>query len=297
MTSPYQVIYIGPYGFSGSTLLDLALAQSPVISSGGELFQLAEWARDNRLCTCRRAMENCDFWSSLNSIGDGAALSAPSSLSAFWDYSSFPMSDADALRYARAHWQVFDEVAKRTNARYVVDSSKHLWRLRALVAARPGQVRYLHLMRNPVVVAKSAAKAKARPAIAPDEYTSPVPVWKTLAKWVLTNRAAVQFARREELRSLTVSYEQLSSEPAQVLEQVCGWLDMPSDSRMLDIVTAGHHNIAGSRWRLEESRVTILPDKAAPALSPTAQRMARYFTALTGASTLLPAQVEFGLSP
>ena len=67
MTSPRpsmpQVVYVGSWGRSGSTLLDLVLGQIPGFVSVGELRYL--WERglaERQLCGCGRPVTGCPFW-------------------------------------------------------------------------------------------------------------------------------------------------------------------------------------------------------------------------------------------
>ncbi len=70
MTSPGlsmpQVLYVGSWGRSGSTLLDLMLGQIPGFFSVGELRYL--WERglsERQLCGCGAPVPECPFWAAV----------------------------------------------------------------------------------------------------------------------------------------------------------------------------------------------------------------------------------------
>lgn len=264
----YRVLYIGPYGFSGSTLLDLALAQADDVVSVGELFQLPRWVKENNLCTCRRHIRDCPFWGKFVPFGEGSlALSVtiplpPAKLHALDDYRASPVPDDDEWwTYSKTQWTLFDAIAKETGARYIIDSSKHLWRLRALAMERPNQLHYLHLVRNPAAVARSARRSKSSPAVqGTDQFpgrTPSVPYPKTLVKWVLTHSASVRFSRQAKIQRNVIDFEEFTQNPETVLRGVCEPLDITFKPSMLTPGTITHHNVAGSRWRLKTERAVI----------------------------------------
>jgi len=58
-----RVLYIGGWGRSGSTLLDLILGQAPGLFSAGEVREIWQSGlAENRLCGCERPFRDCSFW-------------------------------------------------------------------------------------------------------------------------------------------------------------------------------------------------------------------------------------------
>lgn len=252
------VVFIGPFGFSGSTLLDTALAQGPELVTLGEAFQIADWVRENRLCTCKSPIHECSFWPGVLERIDAAALARPSILSGRHDYFAGPVPDtAETRAYARAHWAMIDAAAKAAGARFVIDSSKHLWRLRALALEHPERIRFLQLVRDCAVVARSAATEKASPAVGESARTIAVPYPRTVAKWVATNIASTQFCKRMGIPRRAVSYARFTGEPEGELRAICAWLGTEFDPAMLHPSMEGLHNVAGSRWRMTRRQVEI----------------------------------------
>jgi len=62
-----KIIYIGGYGRSGSTLLDIILGQSKYIESGGEIVHAQRDIKENKKCTCNKFLEECTVWSKVYS--------------------------------------------------------------------------------------------------------------------------------------------------------------------------------------------------------------------------------------
>jgi len=284
MSGQPVLIYIGPFGFSGSTLLDVALAQGPERVSLGEAFQIADWVADNRLCTCKTPIRDCAFWTRTLQGIDPQALARPAELSGRHDYLASPAPDTPRVRaYARAHWAVIDAAAQAAGARFVIDSSKHLWRLRALALERPDSIRFLHLIRDCAVVARSAATEKASPAVGESARTVAVPYRRSVAKWVATNVASARFCARQGLARRETPYARFTAQPEAELRAICDWLGMSYDPAMSHPSIEGLHNVAGSRWRMTRRQVEIKPGDREPlpwqdrAVSGVASRLVSLF--------------------
>lgn len=259
------LVYIGPFGFSGSTLLDTALAQGPELVTLGEAFQISDWLAEDRLCTCQVPIGFCEFWPDALEGIDRAALARPAILSGRHDYLSGPAPDTPETRaYARAHWAMIDAAAKVADARFVIDSSKHLWRLRALALERPERIRFLQLMRDCAVVARSARTEKASPAVGEDARTVAVPYPRSVAKWVATHVASTRFCRNVGIPRRAVSYRRFTGEPEAELRGLTQWLGTAFDPTMLTPSMEGLHNVAGSRWRMTHRQVQIKPGDREP---------------------------------
>ena len=63
-----KILYIVGAGRSGSTILDIALGNSPEICSSGELVRLPErgWL-DDQYCACGERVNRCAFWRDVKS--------------------------------------------------------------------------------------------------------------------------------------------------------------------------------------------------------------------------------------
>ena len=61
--APLDILYIGGFGRSGSTLVERCLGQLDGFCAAGELRHL--WSRgfvENQLCGCRQPLRDCAFW-------------------------------------------------------------------------------------------------------------------------------------------------------------------------------------------------------------------------------------------
>ncbi|SEW42057.1 Sulfotransferase family protein [Cognatiyoonia koreensis] len=255
----YTLVYIGPIGFSGSTLLDVALAQGDDVFSMGEVFQIAEWMRENHLCTCRKPIGECAFWPGVLKDITPNALATPAGIGREDLRARTISTDEETSRYVAAHWDLIDRVAEASGARLIIDGSKHLWRLKLLADARPDKIKFIQLCRDPLAVMQSAKIPKARLAVSSTAMTKPSSGLRTLTKWILSHRAARQFADQNRIPRLSVSYDRLTHEPEKSLSAICDWIGMSYDPAMLTLKTPDLHNIAGSRWRLTKDQSTISP--------------------------------------
>lgn len=255
----YQLIYIGPFGYSGSTLVDMYLSKYENIFSIGEAISYSTWKAENRLCTCRELIHECDFWSKINHTPseNSSAFSRAAN-------NNLPnITGADGLRaYGEDQWVLLDKIASVCDANYIVDSSKSLWRLKALALTRPSKIIACHLIRHPYDVMTSAQIRKLKPSIPADKnvaYTKSYPKWRTALKWVLQNHAFQKFCASHEITYLKISYEVFVEKPIEVIRKMGidgGTLKGEGNT----IIPAENHNISGSRWRLLQDRVSIRSD-------------------------------------
>ncbi|MFP1678779.1 hypothetical protein ACLD02_08775 [Alloalcanivorax sp. C16-2] len=62
------VIYIAGYGRSGSTALELLVAQSPSVISLGELVQVDRYGSNAAVCTCGKPVVDCNHYKNLSDL-------------------------------------------------------------------------------------------------------------------------------------------------------------------------------------------------------------------------------------
>ena len=247
-----KVIFIGPYGFSGSTVLDVALSQSVDVVSGGELCYLGEWLEHDRLCTCSAPLSMCPAWAPVADSILSEKMAMLGSISRLRKLAAviWPERHRELLRlYGEVYWEVADYLADWGGVEVVVDSSKDIFRLAALAITRPGQVEFLHLTRDLDSVVASAAVSKAMPAAGGSCRTSAVGGIKTMANWTVQNALSVVLSRQACLARTPVSYARLTQDPERVLRGICQAVGLQFSTSMLSLDTSSSHNISGSRWR------------------------------------------------
>ena len=231
MSETPTIVYITSRGHSGSTLLDVLIGSHSQAVGLGEVEVLSSrdrrWSRADRLdvraCVCGASpTAACPFWQ-----GVEAALRAEAGIG----LRELELDSGDREIF-RAHNRAFYEAVRRTSGRrLLVDSSKGLDRLAALLAAGVFDVRCIHLVRDPRGVAHSHRR-RGRSWI------------EASRRWISAEmRTRRLLAERSHLR---VRYEDLTQEPEPTLTRIMGWLGLPFESAQLDWTRHAHHNIAGN---------------------------------------------------
>lgn len=255
--SETKIIYVGPFGYSGSTLLDMYLGKHENVFSVGEIISYQDWVDNDRLCTCRSKISQCCFW---NEIKFHSKLQATKTITRLNDYTPFIFNKRFLKKYGEDQWDLIDRVARESKSEYIVDSSKDLWRLKALALVRPKSIIAIQLYRHPIDVMKSAKKKKLKPAASADTtksiYTESYPEWKTLIKWVLNNISFKLFNKKNEIKLITTSYEEFTQTPTTITNKIQLKL---KEKDVVNISPPNYHNISGSRWRMLKENVTIKP--------------------------------------
>lgn len=138
-----QVLYIGGYGRSGSTIIGLILGQHNSCVHFGEFGVFWSALKRNRVCTCGSTLHNCDFW--------GPLLSINHSKNPFLDLHS-PVCSPRVIT---------DWISINYPGKVIIDSTKTSWinSLRPFHLFLTGhQVYFIHLYRPLSQVLQSALK-------------------------------------------------------------------------------------------------------------------------------------------
>jgi len=159
-----RVVFVGGYGRSGSTIIDLLLNRVPGVVAVGEFRHLFGRALgDNELCSCGKPFRECKFWSTVlaeafpNGIDRERVQRAVKNTNrlAMLPYLKWPglmtaTMREDAKIYREAFTAAYRAVAKVSGAKVVVDSTKypvHGWFLRTLPSL---DLRTMLLVRDPL---------------------------------------------------------------------------------------------------------------------------------------------------
>jgi len=227
------VIYIGGYGRSGSTLLDRILGQHPKIFSGGELHRYGEFIRSNLLCSCGKAVPDCEIWSDVDRLTDKVGTKA----SARWLNSAFGLvlkvpvdQKGDFVDDQR---QLFQSIASVAGAAAIVDSSKTSYgaagRPAALYRHAGIDLYFIHLVRHPYSVWASLNRGTNK------QLEGRLSHWgarrmvslRAAIGWRFANAMAVRTA--EEFgpdRAITVRYEDLIYRTKHEIERLGNFLHL-----------------------------------------------------------------------
>lgn len=278
-----QIIYIGGYGRSGSTVLDIALGNEPGVTSLGEianLFPLLATA-DTPTCSCGCDVHDCRFWGTvLDALGHQELndwqemarvqryVEGRKGLRALLtgQFGEQGVYAENARAYTRQMTRLFEAIMSTSNHSVFVDSSKttRLTINRALALQELCQfdVSFIHLVRDGRAVMWSGAKGSNRQLATRRPAVSALRGYKTAASWTATNLVTLCLSRR--LRNYQiVHYEDFVAFPAHTLDRLgasfqldLGQLRHKLESRQ-DLAVG--HLIAGNRVARTEV-IQLRPD-------------------------------------
>lgn len=257
-----RIIYISGYGRSGSSLLELLLAQAPGIFGAGELHSLPRILSGEQhrfACTCGDSLEKCKIWSKLVHGLQSSPL---------WDHMdqlALRLSHAELYGPASPHWSlavkfwsgVINTLYEAVTPDIVVDSSKtavpNAWRP-YLLSQAGYHVDLIHIVRDRRSVVKAVASG----------YNRPRPIKGHLSSAKLT-RSAIALMHRETAngiariysilhsgdRSARISYTSLRTWPLETLTYLGERLDIDV-SQSKELLESGEplpvsHHLGGNR--------------------------------------------------
>ena len=307
MTGPTKVLFVGGLGRSGSTLLELILAQSADVCAVGEVVHLWERALggDER-CGCGDRFTACPFWQKVgdHAFGGWSAVDRDEvlALKAEVDRTRhiprlarrrLPAEQlAPVRRYADLYLRIYRAAAAVTGAEVVIDSSKHASLAFALRWATDLDLKVLHMVRDSRAVAYSWAKQVRRPEVIDEEAYMPTfsPVTVS-ALWNAQNIAFHLLAARVPVTRLR--YEDFTADPRGTVRQLrrfVGLADTDEALRVLDdpeALPGPVHSIAGNPLRFSSGPIRVRRDDAWRAALPRRSR------AVVSAATL-PLRLRYG---
>jgi hypothetical protein len=267
--TPLRIAYVVGYGRSGTTVLDIALAQHEAVFGAGELTALARhvWANDE-YCACGRTVRACPFWvavmrrwlegEDLSFIGRYATLQdrVENLASLARGLAGAPGPPGALEGYGRHTARLLRAVAAESGAAVIVDSSKLPGRAFALSRIPGIDLRVIHVVRDGRGVAWSLLKHYGRDVRAGlQKELKPRPVARTALRWASVNLAAEALCRRlGPERCVRLRYEDFTTDPEAALRRVGGTLGLDlgrlgAALRQGDAIAPGHQ-IAGSRLRM-----------------------------------------------
>jgi hypothetical protein len=245
-----RVIYIGGYGRSGSTLLDILLGVHPDIESAGEIVHfLTEMEQRGSRCSCGQSTANCLRWGKcfdhvskiLHDAGQSLNTAqrvqrrCESPLSLVGGATGWGGFAAEAPSYGTVQRAVLSSMVQNSrDARYVVDSSKTAsimgGRPFALKSMADCPVYFVHLVRKPESVVGSLLRGDNLLLQRGDESVRHDRVVKGLIGWTMANMAALMTGKLlGEQQSILIRYEDLTREPARTFERLAGFLGLDAE--------------------------------------------------------------------
>jgi len=218
-----ELIYIGGYGRSGSTLLESLLARRAGVLACGEVVSCLRKSVD-RGCTCGKSRLDCEVW--------GAFYTGPGALEG-WTHEALTLALLDR---ASGHYA------------FVVDSSKTAWdALGAPFKLRRKLGRRFHLtqlIRDPRGVCWSnAGGAWKRNALIKNPFLRHI---RTSIGWWAANLSCELFGRLYPAQFQRIRYEDLVRSPSCAVEHIFSKLPSPQEPAQ----TPGQVQVASSRHQL-----------------------------------------------
>jgi hypothetical protein len=289
---PIEIVYVGSWGRSGSTLLDLILGQVSGFQSIGEVRYLWERGLAGRQrCGCGMSVPDCPFWAAVleETFGNMGHLD-PAAMVALWRR----VDGLGRLPWLLAPWrppalerdvQAFREVLCRlyravrlvSGASLLVDSSKYASYGLLLAGVPEFDLRVLHLVRDSRAVAYSWLREKLMPEISTEVSLMPIKrPWRSAVFWDLEN-LGLHLLRRLARGYQVLRYDDLTARPCAVLSAALERVGIAAD---LEFLRGGrldlgvNHTVAGNPIRFLRGEVPIQPDAEwRTRLSPGARRL------------------------
>jgi len=238
----YSLVFIHGAGHCGSTLLNLILNASEEAVGLSEIdnlhrFFVSAYPRE-RGATERR---NSRFWQGVfaeyrKRFGrDLLADSAYLKVSSWNDYLS--MTEADRQTIYSLNRGLFDCIAVVSGCRVLCDASKFLIRAHLLISAGL-PVKVIHLQRDGRAVLASYVKKGKDPGASLKRWRNAELGYFFLNRWLPSGD--LMYCR----------YERLARTPEPVIKELCNWLEIAFNDRMLDgFMQVPHHGIGGNRMQ------------------------------------------------
>lgn len=296
-----RVVFLGGLGRSGTTLLERILGELPGVCALGEVVHL--WQRDiveDDRCGCGVRFSECVFWQRIgkHAFGGWQAVDVPrlATLAAAADRTRhLPWLAVPLLARARHpvvteytdHYRrVYQAAADLTDARVVIDSSKHASLAYCLRWCDAIDLRVIHVVRDSRGVAHSWTKRVPRPETGGTaEMTRYTPA-RTALLWNAHN-AAFGALGRLGVPLRRIRYEQFLADPVTATRQLAAFAGLPlgGSDDALDFLTATHadlgpcHSAAGNPMRFLTGQVALRRDDDWRAALPRRHR--RLVSALT----------------
>lgn len=261
-----KIAFIAGTGKSGSTLLGKLLGQVEGFVDVGELINIDWQFEREQDCGCGNPVKACDFWSSVlqSSIGDVASLDIKRWHRLKTRY--LPLLLVPGFRrrlqryFAQLH-KIHIAVATTAQSRVTVDSSKSAFYGAVLGLFPDLDVLTIHLVRD---VRGSEASMHRLKSEGSGKWVKRNTWWNSL-RWMIVNLLTEWTARLSGSRYLRVRYEDLVSDPRNVLEEILAALE---ETRPTLGFLSGNtaqlgetHTIAGSGVRFKRGPIELKLDE------------------------------------
>ncbi len=295
-----RVVYIGGWGRSGSTLLDLILGQAQGLFSAGEVREIWQSGLvENRPCGCERPFRDCPFWQAVGEAGFGGwdriplreILRLRYSLDRPWSFPALPLGrlvnpiGVRIQAYTGILQRLYTAIAEVSGARVIVDSSNlpsHAFLLRAMPDI---DLRVIHLVRDSRAVAFSWRKhVEKQKSAGPSAALPRYDLGSSSLRWLYYN-GLTQTLRPLQVPYTFVRYEDLMDAPRDQVGRLLRHAGLIGDAAEPSYIE-GHrvrlernHTAEGNPMRFVTGELELRADQAWRRQMPPRDR--RVVTALT----------------
>ncbi|HSX42962.1 MAG TPA: sulfotransferase [Candidatus Saccharimonadales bacterium] len=273
-----QVVFVGGYGRSGSTIIDVLLNRVPSIVAVGEFRHLFGRALgDNELCSCSQPFRECPFWGKVlaEAFPDGVDPGYIQHVVQRWNrvvrlpFLRFPRLMTPRMReeaqvYHEAFAAAYHAVAKVSGAKVVVDSTKypvHGWFLSTMPEL---DLRVMLLVRDPRAVAFSWTRRRLRPEVHWEKREMPRHnVVRSAQAWNMSNDITARLAWVRKLPCRLQRYEDFVANPTEELVRIASFALGEHVTLPADLFTRQPHlphTIAGNPLRIGSEHVRVHED-------------------------------------
>lgn len=247
-----KVLYIGGYGRSGSTIIELVLASNPNMISTGELTNLFSANANEELCEpwvsiANEALHDCG----VNSLQAIALNRCAVSLNPFIRLRT------DALLYRKLWTRVFELLERLHPSTVILDSSKTslkgFFRPKMLEECRL-DVHILHIVRSPFGVASSYLKGSNQSRSSELEKPKFGGIFRVMFNWLFSNVLTHRYYKMKfKGRYLLMTYERIMSDPEPSLKIISEYFDLPGDySPYMNLSEVETFMFSGNRLMLSD---------------------------------------------
>lgn len=280
MNNKLKILYIGGYGRSGSTILELILGQVDGFFPMGEVRYI--WERsfiDNQLCGCGKKFQECEFWNKVekeffgneNNIDIGEI----SQLRHIVDRKrNIPLATFNSLRtreYSKSYQQyseillkLYRAVQKTSGCEVIIDSSKNPSHGYLLNSFQDIDLYILHLVRDSRATAYSWLRKKMRPEISWKKELMPIiSPGRSSTEWAVLN-GCVGLMKYANANYLFLKYEDFVNDPKSSINKILEFTK--TGDRSLDFLNGDRfnmevtHTVSGNPIRFNRRQVIIRPD-------------------------------------